>query len=95
MEQKYNEIRRPIYNKRSNIVLDIPDFWLTAVSFVSLLMCFLSLTNKLMLVLQFLSHPALGDLLSDEDQKVCRSPYILDFSLINTLSLSLFRFSSI
>lgn len=48
IEQKYNEIRRPVYLKRSDIIKSIPDFWLTA----------------------FLSHPALCDLLTEEDQKV-------------------------
>ncbi|GMN28448.1 hypothetical protein TIFTF001_002050 [Ficus carica] len=48
VEEKYNEIRRPVYVKRNDVIKSIPDFWLTA----------------------FLSHPALGDLLSDEDQKV-------------------------
>lgn len=37
MEQKYNEIRRPVYDKRSEIIKSIPDFWLTAVSNLSLL----------------------------------------------------------
>lgn len=31
VEQKYNEIRRPVYNKRNEIIKGIPDFWLTAV----------------------------------------------------------------
>jgi hypothetical protein len=31
VEQKYNEIRRPVYNKRNDIIRSIPDFWLTAV----------------------------------------------------------------
>ncbi|THG05110.1 hypothetical protein TEA_012916 [Camellia sinensis var. sinensis] len=48
VEQKYNEIRRPVYVKRNEIINSIPDFWLTA----------------------FLSHPALGDLLSEEDSKI-------------------------
>ncbi|GMP33478.1 hypothetical protein CsSME_00006782 [Camellia sinensis var. sinensis] len=48
VEQKYNEIRKPVYEKRSDIIKSIPDFWLTA----------------------FLSHPALGELLTDEDQKI-------------------------
>ncbi|XP_057450285.1 NAP1-related protein 2-like [Lotus japonicus] len=48
IEQKYNEIRKPVYDKRSDIIKAIPDFWLTA----------------------FLSHPALGELLNDEDQKI-------------------------
>ncbi|KAA8540960.1 hypothetical protein F0562_024902 [Nyssa sinensis] len=48
VEQKYNEIRKPVYDKRNDIIKSIPHFWLTA----------------------FLSHPALGDLLTDEDQKI-------------------------
>ncbi|KAM5570734.1 NAP1-related protein 2 [Rosa sericea] len=48
VEQKYNEIRKPVYDKRNDIIKAIPDFWLTA----------------------FMSHPALGELLTDEDQKI-------------------------
>ncbi|XP_021890590.1 NAP1-related protein 2-like [Carica papaya] len=48
VEQKYNEIRKPVYDKRNDIIKSIPDFWLTA----------------------FLSHPALGELLTEEDQKI-------------------------
>ncbi|KAL8256357.1 hypothetical protein R6Q59_031424 [Mikania micrantha] len=48
IEQKYNEIRKPVYHKRNDIIKSIPDFWLTA----------------------FLSHPALSDLLNEEDQKI-------------------------
>jgi hypothetical protein len=31
VEQKYSEIRRPVYLKRGDIIKTIPDFWLTAV----------------------------------------------------------------
>ncbi|XP_015063944.1 NAP1-related protein 2-like [Solanum pennellii] len=48
IEQKYNEIRRPVYEKRNELIKSIPDFWVTA----------------------FLSHPALGELLNVEDQKI-------------------------
>uniref|UniRef100_A0A5B6ZX19 Putative NAP1-related protein 2 n=1 Tax=Davidia involucrata TaxID=16924 RepID=A0A5B6ZX19_DAVIN len=48
IEQKYNEIRKPVYDKRNDIIKSIPDFWLTA----------------------FLSHPALGGLLTERDQKI-------------------------
>ncbi|XP_010258384.1 PREDICTED: NAP1-related protein 2-like [Nelumbo nucifera] len=61
VEQKYNEIRRPVYNKRNDIIKTIPDFWLTA----------------------FLSHPALGDLLSEEDQKI--------FKFLNSLDVDDFK----
>ena len=36
VEQKYNEIRRPVYDKRRDIINSIPDFWLTVVSDPSL-----------------------------------------------------------
>ncbi|PWA86688.1 nucleosome assembly protein (NAP) [Artemisia annua] len=48
VEQKYNVVRKPVYDKRNEIIKSIPDFWLTA----------------------FLSHPALADLLTEEDQKI-------------------------
>lgn len=32
VEQKYNEVRRPIYQKRNEVIQGIADFWLTAVS---------------------------------------------------------------
>ncbi|KAK4747293.1 hypothetical protein SAY87_026330 [Trapa incisa] len=48
IEQKYSELRKPVYDKRSEVIKSIPDFWLTA----------------------FLSHPALGNLLSENDQKI-------------------------
>lgn len=42
IEQKYNEVRRPVYTKRNDIIKCIPDFWLTAVSdlFTLLNFCF-------------------------------------------------------
>ncbi|MBA0552321.1 hypothetical protein Golob_023144 [Gossypium lobatum] len=61
VEQKYNEVRKPVYDKRSEIINSIPDFWLTA----------------------FLSHPALGDLLTEEDQKI--------FKYINSLEVEDFK----
>ncbi|KAG4118710.1 hypothetical protein ERO13_D11G034100v2 [Gossypium hirsutum] len=48
VEQKYNHLRKPVYDKRHDIIKSIPDFWLTA----------------------FLSHPVLGELLTEEDQKI-------------------------
>ncbi|GJT80810.1 nucleosome assembly protein [Tanacetum coccineum] len=47
IEQKYNVVRKPVYDKRNEIIKSIPDFWPTA----------------------FLSHPALANLLTEEDQK--------------------------
>ncbi|KAL9856931.1 NAP1-related protein 2 [Arabidopsis thaliana] len=56
VEQKYNVIRKPVYDKRNEIIKTIPDFWLTA----------------------FLSHPALGELLTEEDQKIFKYLSSLD-----------------
>ncbi|OWM65307.1 hypothetical protein CDL15_Pgr008897 [Punica granatum] len=65
VEQKYNEIRKPVYDKRSEIIKSIPDFWLTA----------------------FLSHPALGELLTEEDQKNFRpNPFFEDTKLTKTFT---------
>lgn len=56
VEQKFNEIRKPVYDQRTELLKNIPDFWLTA----------------------FLSHPALGELLNDEDQKIFKYISSLD-----------------
>ncbi|XP_057516120.1 NAP1-related protein 2-like [Amaranthus tricolor] len=48
VEKKYNEVRKPVYEKRNDIIKSIPDFWLTA----------------------FLSHPALSELITEEDHKI-------------------------
>lgn len=40
IEQKYNEIRRPVYEKRNEIIKSIPDFWVTAVSPVNIFLDF-------------------------------------------------------
>lgn len=36
VEQKYNEIRKPVYVRRNEMIQKIPDFWLTAVCNISL-----------------------------------------------------------
>ncbi|KAL8140225.1 hypothetical protein V2J09_006246 [Rumex salicifolius] len=54
VEQKYNEIRKPVYGKRNEIINAIPDFWLTAI----------------------MSHPVLGELLTEEDQKKPQRPIL-------------------
>lgn len=33
VEQKYNKLRKPNFEKRSKIIQRIPNFWVTAVSF--------------------------------------------------------------
>lgn len=40
IEQKYNEIRRPVYEKRNEVIKSIPDFWVTAVSPVNIFLYF-------------------------------------------------------
>ncbi|XP_065010385.1 NAP1-related protein 2-like isoform X2 [Musa acuminata AAA Group] len=67
VEQKYNEIRRPVFVRRAEIIQHIPDFWLTA----------------------FLSHPALGDLLTEKDQEnFSNNPYFEDTKLTKTYSFN-------
>ncbi|KAL7139232.1 hypothetical protein ABFS83_09G037000 [Erythranthe nasuta] len=61
VEQKYNEIRKPVYDKRNDTIKSIPDFWLTA----------------------FMSHPALSELLTEEDQKI--------FKYLNNLEVEDFK----
>nr|VDC66077.1 unnamed protein product [Brassica rapa] len=56
VDQKYNVIRKPVYDKRNEVIKAILDLWLTA----------------------FLSHPALGELLSEEDQKIFKYLSSLD-----------------
>ena len=34
VEQKYNKLRRPHFEKRNQLIDDIPNFWVTTVSFV-------------------------------------------------------------
>ncbi|KAE8818121.1 Protein SET [Hordeum vulgare] len=54
--QKYNEVRRPVYTRRNEIIKEIPDFWLTV----------------------FLSHPMLGELLTEDDQKIFKHLVSID-----------------
>lgn len=34
VEQKYNTLRQPYFKKRSDLIAKIPNFWVTAVSFL-------------------------------------------------------------
>lgn len=80
VEQKYSEIRRPVYARRGGIIKTIPDFWLTAVCALLYDQYFHVFMKCLLLcvvliycyMLQFLSHPLLSELLTEEDQKVSR-----------------------
>lgn len=33
VEQKYNKLRKPLFEKRNEIIKNIPNFWVTAVRF--------------------------------------------------------------
>lgn len=35
VEKKYNKLRKPYFQKRNDIIKRIPNFWVTAVSFLS------------------------------------------------------------
>lgn len=51
VEQQYNEKRKPVYEKRNDIIKSIPDFWLTAVSDLSLSILFLKPKCRDLLIL--------------------------------------------
>ncbi|XP_057465553.1 NAP1-related protein 2-like isoform X2 [Actinidia eriantha] len=70
VEQKYNEIRKPIYDKRNDIIKFIPDFWLTAfVSHPAFL-----LTEEDQKIFKYLSS------LEVEDFKDVKSGYSITFN---------------
>jgi template-activating factor I len=71
VEQKYNEIRRPVYNKRNDIIHNIPDFWLTA--FLSHPVLSDLLTDEDQKVFKYL------DSLDVEDFKDVKSGYSINF----------------
>lgn len=37
VEQKYNKLRKPFFEKRNELIRKIPNFWVTAVSFSTIL----------------------------------------------------------
>ncbi|CAM6107941.1 unnamed protein product [Calypogeia fissa] len=91
VEQKYNEIRRPVYNKRNEIIQNIPDFWLTA--FLSHpVLCDL-LSDEDQKVFKFLES------LDVEDFKDVKSGYSISFTFKtnpyfeDTKLTKVFRFS--
>ena len=52
VEQKYNTLRQPYFKKRSDLIAKIPNFWVTAVSFLlAILLLPLILSNKFNLLL--------------------------------------------
>ncbi|XP_059299904.1 NAP1-related protein 2-like isoform X2 [Lycium ferocissimum] len=66
IERKYNKIRKPVYDKRNDIINSLSDFWLTA----------------------FLSHPVLGDLLTEQDQKNFKpNPFFENSKLSKTYTI--------
>lgn len=36
VEQKYNKLRKPFFEKRNDIIKRIPNFWVTAVSIIAI-----------------------------------------------------------
>jgi len=72
VEQFYNELRRPVYSKRNDIIHNIPDFWLTA--FLSHpVLCDL-LTDEDQKVFKYLES------LDVEDFKDVKSGYSISFN---------------
>ncbi|XP_022856242.1 NAP1-related protein 2-like isoform X4 [Olea europaea var. sylvestris] len=72
VEQKYNEIRKPVYDKRSDVIKSIPDFWLTA--FLSHPAFSELLTEEDQKIFRYLSS------LEVEDSKDVKSGYTITFN---------------
>ncbi|KAG6479552.1 hypothetical protein ZIOFF_063019 [Zingiber officinale] len=78
IEQKYNEIRRPIYRRRNEIIQSIPDFWLTA--FLSHPVISDLVTEEDQKILKYLVS------LDVEDFKDVKSGYSITFNIANGIS---------
>ncbi|XP_019198048.1 PREDICTED: NAP1-related protein 2-like isoform X2 [Ipomoea nil] len=72
VEQKYSEIRKPVYQKRNDIIKSIPDFWLTA--FLSHPVLSELLTEEDQKIFKFLSS------IEVEDSKDVKSGYSIIFN---------------
>nr|GMC72039.1 NAP1-related protein 2-like [Ipomoea batatas] len=72
VEQKYSEIRKPVYQKRNDIIKAIPDFWLTA--FLSHPVLSELLTEEDQKIFKFLSS------IEVEDSKDVKSGYSIIFN---------------
>ncbi|CAI9754595.1 unnamed protein product [Fraxinus pennsylvanica] len=72
VEQKYNEIRKPVYDKRCDVIKSIPDFWLTA--FLSHPAFSELLTEEDQKIFKYLSS------LEVEDSKDVKSGYTITFN---------------
>lgn len=46
VEQKYNKLRKPHFDQRNELIKKIPNFWVTAVSFVPIFSMFTFLVKK-------------------------------------------------
>nr|GMD57038.1 NAP1-related protein 2-like [Ipomoea batatas] len=75
VEQKYSEIRKPVYQKRNDIIKSIPDFWLTA--FLSHPVLSELLTEEDQKIFKFLSS------IEVEDSKDVKSGYSIIFQIPN------------
>ncbi|XP_075503430.1 NAP1-related protein 2-like isoform X4 [Primulina tabacum] len=72
VEQKYNEIRKPVYDKRNDLIKSIPDFWLTA--FLSHPVLSELLTEEDQKIFKYLNN------LDVEDFKDVKSGYSITFN---------------
>ncbi|CAG2104860.1 unnamed protein product [Medioppia subpectinata] len=61
VEQKYNKLRKPFFEKRNELIAKIPNFWVTAVSIDHSFCPFVG---------HFVNHPQISAIL-DEDEEEC------------------------
>jgi FtsZ-binding cell division protein ZapB len=46
VEQKYNKLRKPFFEKRNELIKKIPNFWISVVSVVPCTVCWFALSNQ-------------------------------------------------
>jgi template-activating factor I len=67
VEQKYNQLRKPHFEKRNELIKQIPNFWVTVVcSFWAKSISYF----QMHFLMQFINHPQISNIL-EEDEEEC------------------------
>lgn len=77
VEVKYNELRKPYYAKRAEVIAKVPEFWCTAVNILCKLLTSECKSTWIICWWQFVNHPQLSALLTEEEHKVLQ--YLKNF----------------
>ena len=62
VEQKYNQMRKPHFEKRNELIKQIPNFWVTVV-------CKVFKQIKIPKIKQFINHPQISNILEEEEEE--------------------------